>query len=323
MDANTVKLLHTLNSEFYRLQSASFSSTRQAPWHGWQHLLLTLPPEFWSGEVLRVFDCACGNLRFEEFLTASFPQVAFEFYAADNCDDLAAASLLLQQTSEQNTSRTNVFYRHQDIASDLIAYQNACFDKPFTMPSAKQSSSACCKVLGCKDSGANAVLASSPSTSVLSPMFPACDISVCFGFFHHISTIELRIALLQALIQQTRVGGYVVVSLWRFLEDEQFARKAQLIHQSALRDFKASSSWSMGALTAQDMAAITFESLAPTDCFLGWQGKPGMYRYCHSFTEEDIAQLIAAVSNQAQLIARYTTDGKHNNLNTYLVFQRV
>ena len=35
-DTATIRQLNTLTSEFYAREAASFSATRQSPWHGWE-----------------------------------------------------------------------------------------------------------------------------------------------------------------------------------------------------------------------------------------------------------------------------------------------
>ena len=120
-----------LTSEFYRANAESFSQTRQSPWQGWVRLLevmglagektdckpevLLAANEAAEGSVrrdacaaedadagsqnahaaerepLRVLDVACGNLRFERYLTDALPDGMLLGYAVDNCDPLVEA----------------------------------------------------------------------------------------------------------------------------------------------------------------------------------------------------------------------------------------
>ncbi len=71
-------------NRFYAEHAASFASTRQQAWHGWERLLpslRTLPPSF------TVLDAACGNMRFEHFLAGHglHPAAA---HAVDACPEL-------------------------------------------------------------------------------------------------------------------------------------------------------------------------------------------------------------------------------------------
>ena len=55
---------------------------------------------------------------------------------------------------------------------------------------------------------------------------PLADISVCFGFMHHVPSCEYRVRVLDALVRQTRPGGIIAISFWEFMNDERMARKA-------------------------------------------------------------------------------------------------
>ena len=53
------------------------------------------------------------------------------------------------------------------------------------------------------------------------------DLSVSFGFLHHIPLPQWRAAFLEALIEATKPGGFACISLWRFLTDDGLAAKAK------------------------------------------------------------------------------------------------
>lgn len=131
---------------------------------------------------------------------------------------------------------------------------------------------------------------------------PLCDLSVSFGFMHHIPGQANREKLLQSLLDYTRVGGYIIVSLWQFHKNETMLQKALATHEEAA-------------------TALQLEILDENDYVIGWKNKPGVYRYCHSFSETDIDQLILSVDQRANLISRFESDGRTNDLNTYLVLQ--
>ena len=108
MDTYTARRLSALNTRFYREHSASFSSSRKAPWPGWQACLAHLREELPDpGKELLVFDLACGNLRFEHFLLAELPEYRLNCFGVDNCDDLLPASPL-------------VSYQHLDVLDALF-----------------------------------------------------------------------------------------------------------------------------------------------------------------------------------------------------------
>jgi SAM-dependent methyltransferase len=131
---------------------------------------------------------------------------------------------------------------------------------------------------------------------------PACDVAVCFAFLHHLPLPEWRAAVLDALLARTSPGGYAAVSLWQFAQDSKLLAKAQ-------------------ATAAQAQRELGLDGLAPGDFILGWQDQSASYRYCHSFSEADIAALIDHVSARAPLIGRFNADGRGGALNCYLLFQ--
>ena len=132
---------------------------------------------------------------------------------------------------------------------------------------------------------------------------PPVDMAVCFGFFHHVPGSETRAALLGALIDSVRPGGYVAVSLWQFAKSPELAAKAI-------------------ETTAKARAEYGLPMLDEGDYLLGWQNRPHAYRYCHTFSDEEVARLVCTVGDRAQLVARFEADGRTGTLNSYLVFRR-
>jgi tRNA (uracil-5-)-methyltransferase TRM9 len=131
---------------------------------------------------------------------------------------------------------------------------------------------------------------------------PKCDLAVSFGFMHHVPGMQNREEVLRQLVRQTKPSGYVMVSFWQFMKNEEMGKKAYATHEEAL-------------------AKLPSLNLDEGDFLLGWKNQPGVYRYCHSFSETEINQLVEAVKNEARLIARFSSDGRGDNLNTYLIFQ--
>lgn len=113
MDSKTAEKLTHLTDAFYRAQAASFSSTRKAPWRGWQRCARFLaPPAQAAGALVRVLDMGCGNLRFERYLGEGFPQVSWESWAVDNC-----RALLEGQAPPSNV---RVRFQERDIMPALL-----------------------------------------------------------------------------------------------------------------------------------------------------------------------------------------------------------
>ena len=68
MNRDFASSLIQLNNTFYREHSASFSDTRQAPWPGWVRTMDIALGQLDVATIehpVRVFDLACGNMRFE------------------------------------------------------------------------------------------------------------------------------------------------------------------------------------------------------------------------------------------------------------------
>ena len=133
---------------------------------------------------------------------------------------------------------------------------------------------------------------------------PPVDMAVCFGFFHHIPSADSRAALLRALVKSVRPGGHVAVSLWQFAKSPELAAKAK-------------------ETTAKARVEYGLPALDEGDYLLGWQSRQHAYRYCHTFSDGEVADLSRAVDDWASLVARFEADGRTGTLNSYLVFRRL
>lgn len=131
---------------------------------------------------------------------------------------------------------------------------------------------------------------------------PACDLVACFGFLHHVPTQELRLRLLDDLLDHTLEGGVLAFSLWQFAHDDAMLEKAR-------------------RTTEQGCAELGF-SLDEGDYLLGWNGVEGAWRYCHSFTDAEAEELSAFCARHADALDRYSADGRTGGLNAYLVFRK-
>lgn len=120
---------------------------------------------------------------------------------------------------------------------------------------------------------------------------PPCDLTVCFGFMHHVALPEHRSSVLKAMLDHTRSGGYAVASFWQFARDQRLLSKARPLADEG-------------------------------DYLLGWQNQEGVLRYCHSYSTSEIDCLVDSVSSFAHLKEQYLADGKTGNLNCYVVLQR-
>lgn len=314
-----IRKLNDLTSDFYAREAASFSATRQAPWHGWERVwkLITahdavqnpfpshaarVPDDDTgdSGAPLTILDLGCGNLRFERFL-AERTNAPLRVTALDNCPDLA---------------------------SPEIGALSAAF------PHSLRSSSAASKT---KEEDASGQGANPPEKTIVdlraldiveslldgtfADRLPrnSHDLAVAFGLMHHLPTFALRARVLEGLLGSQRPGGFAVVSFWQFLNDPRLAAKAATV-------------------TAEGRAAHRLPTFHENDFLLGWQHAEGVYRFCHHTPEDEIDALLAAIREPSapstsgcappaplpfREIARFSADGKLGNLNRYLILQRL
>lgn len=233
--------------------------------------------------VHRILDVACGNVRFKGFLESALPNVTWDYHAVDACEQLVGAP-------------AGVAFTSCDIVSALIEGRALPFvprgseGKGVASVSGSSIGDAC-EDAACRGAGSEGVNA---------------DLTVCFGFFHHVSGREARECLLRALCAATVPGGLVAVSLWRFMNEPGLAKKAHESHEAALKHF------------SEQGLCLRLDS---NDYLLGWQQAQGVFRYCHYFTDEEVKALAASVSDVAQLADCFRADGRTGNLNEYLVFR--
>ncbi|WP_165253347.1 class I SAM-dependent methyltransferase [Adlercreutzia sp. ZJ304] len=101
MDISTAIKLSDLTSAFYTENANSFSQTRTQSWSGWQRAVAKFSAD--ANGAPKVLDLACGNMRFLQFLNETFtiPR-KFEYYAVDNCEQLANSLNIEDKTNRIN-----------------------------------------------------------------------------------------------------------------------------------------------------------------------------------------------------------------------------
>lgn len=276
MDTKFAQMLCQLNNDFYRDQAVSFSDTRHAKWPGWERCLKAVSSVFLDQSNSVVLDVACGNLRFEIFLASQLLERQIQVWALDSCDEL-----LPQTCAGTLVEKVNADEADTPDATDVHLQIN---------------------YLHCD------VMEAIGSSKVFTYGIPQADISVSFGFMHHVPLPEWRVQLLNSLIEATKPGGFVCVSFWEFLADEGLAAKAYKTHERALAELGPV--WGFSSADFND-----------GDFLLGWRNTPGAYRYCHSFSTSEVDALIATVSSRAECVARFRADGRTETLNEYIVLQ--
>lgn len=125
-----------------------------------------------------------------------------------------------------------------------------------------------------------------------------------FGVLHHVPGAAARLALLQAAARRLAPGGLLALTAWRF-EAVPRLRGRVLTWEEYNRD----------APRPVDPA-----QLEPGDRLLRW-GQPGSgaLRFCHFAGDAETDRLGAELG--LETLAAYRADGRHRQLNRYLVLR--
>ena len=134
-------------------------------------------------------------------------------------------------------------------------------------------------------------------------LFQKVDLTVCFGFMHHVPSFEKRLETLEFLVDSTNSNGYTIVSFWQFLNEGRLVLKSKKATSQVCKQH-----------------SIKFDD--ENDRFLHWQDDHSVARYCHNFSDDEISKLVDAVSDKTRTVNIFSEDGKLNNLNRYAVLQK-
>lgn len=189
------------------------------------------------------------------------------------------------------------------LASEDVLFQATCADNCRDLVQSGLGESIAAQIRFVELDIANTLIEEEDVAEKLSLDKESQDVICAFGFFHHIPSQSHRLALLQSLIKLLKPGGLLAVSFWQFEKDARIFSKAQVATDEARELYK-------------------LIDLEPGDYLLGWQDKQGLYRYCHSFSEEEITSLVQELGSQVAELARFSADGKSGDLNRYIVIQK-
>lgn len=285
MDATTIDFLRQVNNDFYTRCAPSFSASRNAPWVGWRSCLEA------------VQDCGavrlCDGPDVHLYDRAAAQPGAIRKGASVRVLDVACGNMRFASFLREELRGRQIDYFAVDDCAGLVPHLpggegfSACFQN--------------LDIIG--------ELAAGMGFATAIDAEP-CDLVGCFGFFHHVPSFELRVRLIDALLQKTASGGVVCASFWQFMGDEKFVKKAE--------------AWNSKATSELASAGLDASQLEAGDYFLGWQNEPGLWRYCHDFEELEIDALVAAACEwgKAREVARFSADGKSGAMNRYVVLQK-
>ena len=312
MNRETARALCQLNTEFYERNAASFSQTRTAPWEGWRRCMVACGFDDSDGAAL---DQPVDAQIADSVLDIACGNLRFEAFLANAYPHVDWSFFVVDNceplvASSQEDVAKKVHFTCEDIVSNLLD----------GLPAAEP--------------------ANTPALAAATPF----DLVVSFGFLHHIPSFDLRLQFLLEALGQVKLGGYLVVSFWQFLNDAAKRAKIEQTHAEALAFFAGCAETCVNDRDALDRGAnnarsgspnsgdptlgdrkspvLDPSSLEPNDYFLGWKNQPGNYRYCHHFSGEEIDRIITALAPHATVVESFSADGKPGNLNRYVVFKR-
>ena len=299
MDTKTAEILCKTTADFYRAQAASFSATRTAPWHGWVRCVDSMTKAL--GVMRRGASCGVGSqcsvdegVSHEEacFLKGSIECWVDEDISSANSlvfsvFDLACGNLRFERYLEEALPDASLRIYAVDSCDELVASA----DGP-SAPVTYESSD----IVG-------GLIEGLPLSRLHHA--PQSDMAVSFGFLHHVPGEELRVRVLEGLIDTVRPGGCVAVSLWQFMSNSTLAAKAEVTHAQATKTL-----------------GLAPGKIDEGDYLLGWKNVEGAWRYCHHFSDEEVDRLVAAVSNRAHVIDSFEADGRTDAMNRYVVLKK-
>ena len=115
MNLDTIRRLNAATADFYTSIARDFDATRQEPWAGWNGFLPYVEKLVVTKKHLRIFDVACGNGRFGNFLADHFHNFYATYRGIDN------NTFLLEKAKKGLTKKyARVELEQKDIIETII-----------------------------------------------------------------------------------------------------------------------------------------------------------------------------------------------------------
>jgi tRNA (uracil-5-)-methyltransferase TRM9 len=121
------------------------------------------------------------------------------------------------------------------------------------------------------------------------------DVAVALAVLHHIPGIALRASVLHEMVSLVRPGGWLVVSVWQFVEHARMQRK--LVDWSEI--------------------GMAPERLERGDYLLDWKRGGRGLRYCHMVDEAELQEL--APLSGLRVRSTFRAGGQEGNLSLFAV----
>jgi len=266
MNTHTVEKLNDLNLTFYREIAPYFDSSRSYPWNGWEQLFTTLStvqPELLHSKETTI---PIQSLRVLDVGCGNGRFVEFleknhvQFtYLGSDSD-----TYLLDKARERYNSQQVQFIQN-DIIRDLSKGTGKLHGKDLKKRQAPGQ----------------------------------FNLIVAFGVLHHIPSYKLRLKFLKQLAGNLASNGFLIVSIWKFMELESYKKKAIPWIKTDIKP----------------------EALEPHDYLLPWQRGREAIRYCHYVDSEEQMKLIT--ESKLKLVASFRADGRQDRMNEYLMLQYI
>ena len=352
MQKRDAEKLFKMTSQFYAQNATSFSNTRQSAWPGWERCVCAMNvlgrdtagsenatksekfaqcDKFQHVNTLEIIDVACGNLRFETWLANEFPQLSFHAKAYDKCEDLLPDDM-----------PRNVDFVLCDVGACLL---ELCEEKDSDAGNDNYEDSANSEGdTGGNGNGEESSGLRNPNKQDIFNTPNMANIAICFGFMHHIPLERSREKLIEMLLNAVLPGGYVAISFWCFSRNEKMKLRAEETTKMALEKLNNNRKLELGCELKSDRkipheGATSIDGKVPRnrkfqlesnikledgDYLLGFNNSYETFRYCHSFTTEEIDNLVARAREHAsfKIVDKFSSDGRGNNLNEYVILQK-
>lgn len=124
------------------------------------------------------------------------------------------------------------------------------------------------------------------------------DTIMVLAVLHHIPAFENRLAILVALRDYLKPGGYLTLSAWQFTTNERMRRK----------------------IVPWSRVDLDETGLEPGDFLLDWKRGGLGYRYCHLIDQDELDRL--AASSGFKLLDAFRADGKEGDLSLFAILAR-
>ncbi len=133
------------------------------------------------------------------------------------------------------------------------------------------------------------------------------DLIGMFGLLHHIPSYQLRLRIIQNLIELMADNGVLAMTFWRFLDLPRL--KKRIVKPET----------TTGRLDFQRLG-LEPKDLELGDYILDWVKIYHSFRFSHYFYDQEIKKLVQDLN--LKIIAKYINDGRNQDRNKYLVLQK-